>query len=90
MENKILYRSEDACGTIVDYYVEPIPGENEVRWFLYPRLPEGMHWKAGDAIGGLGVMHDDTRQSFANFKLNPSRIISDQIKEKVIQAMEGK
>lgn len=89
MDNRILYRSEDDGGTTVDYYVEPNPGDDEVRWFLYPRLPKGMHWKAGDAMGGLGVMHDDGRQSFADFKLNPCRTISDQIKERVVREMAG-
>ncbi|MEC5128885.1 hypothetical protein VSU19_19130 [Verrucomicrobiales bacterium BCK34] len=90
MENKILYLSEEDGGTTVDYYVEPSPEEDEVRWYFYPRLPKGMHWKAGDAMGGLGFMHDDSRQSFSDFKLKPYREISDAIKNQVLEAMEIK
>lgn len=90
MENKILYRSEDDSNTTVDYFVEPYPEEDEVRLNFSPRLPKGMHWKAGDAMGGLGCMHDDSRQSFADFQIKPDREISGAIKEQVIQAMERK
>ncbi|MDF1738067.1 MAG: hypothetical protein P1U86_02815 [Verrucomicrobiales bacterium] len=88
MENKILSRSEEDSVTTVDCYVEPHRDEDEVRWYFYPRLPEGMHWKAGDAMGGLGFMHDDSRQSFSDFKRKPAREVSDAIKNQVVEAME--
>ncbi len=90
MERRILYRSVEEETSTVDYYVEPPPEIDAVRWYLYPRLPKGMHWKAGDAMGGLGVMHDDAKQSFEDFKLKPAREISGEIKRRVNDAMDEK
>lgn len=86
---KILYRSEDDGTTIVDYYVGPNPAEGGVRWYLFPRLPRGVDVKKGDEMGGLGFLHDDTRQSYEDFKRNPARDLSDAILRQVVQVMEG-
>lgn len=53
------------------YYIKLDFESNEVSWYYYLPLPKGMHWKAGDLMGGLGADHHTHSQSFEGFLENP-------------------
>jgi len=53
------------------YYIELNFESKQVRWCFYLPLPEGMHWKAGDQMGGLGADHHTNTQSFFEFMHQP-------------------
>jgi hypothetical protein len=73
---KIYYKTEkDDCFVHHDihaqYYIELNFDSKQVSWCFYLPLPEGMHWKAGDQMGGLGADHHTKTQSFAEFIETP-------------------
>lgn len=49
-------------------YIELDFNSKKVNWQFYLTLLEGMHWKAGDQMGGLGCDYHIKTQSFAAFK----------------------
>ncbi|TDR16377.1 hypothetical protein [Marinicella litoralis] len=53
------------------HYIELDFRRKEVNWKFYLTLPEGMHWKAGDQMGGLGCDHHVKTQSFEEFIEKP-------------------
>lgn len=67
------------------YYIELNFDTKEVRWCYYLPLPEGMHWKAGDQMGGLGADHHMKTQSFVAFINKPHLEMPD---EDYMKAME--
>ncbi|WP_034058351.1 hypothetical protein [Lacinutrix jangbogonensis] len=75
-ELKIYYKQEEDVyfkdqDVNVKYYIHLNFKSKEVRWCFYLPLPKGIHWKAGDLMGGLGVDHHTKTQSFEDFILKP-------------------
>ena len=77
MDNiKIHYKTEKADYFVhydiyAQLFIELNFESKTVRWYYYLPLPEGMHWKAGDQLGGLGFNHHTKTQSFEEFIENP-------------------
>lgn len=67
------------------YYIELNFDSKEVWWCFYLPLPEGMHWKAGDQMGGLGADHHTKTQSFLAFMNKPHFEIPNNYYEEAIR-----
>ncbi len=67
---------------------------SEVWWGFHLKLPEGMHWKAGDHYGGLGSDHHESSQSFDEFLKKPQHELPEKEHAKAIklinEAIEAK
>ena len=84
---KIHYKTEtDEKGIVVDYFIEPDPSEDRVKWLLYPNLPKGVDVRKGDEMG-LGSLHDYDRQAYQDFLKSPRFELTDLIYNQVIVAM---
>ena len=85
---KIHYKTEtDEKGIVVDYFIEPDPAENWVKWLLYPNLPKDLDVRKGDEMS-LDSLHDYDRQAYQDFLKSPRYELSDLIYNQVIVAMD--
>ncbi|MBK1829632.1 hypothetical protein JIN77_02755 [Verrucomicrobiaceae bacterium R5-34] len=85
---EILYRREkDTNGVAVSYFVSPHPYEKVVRWSFFPHLTEGICAKKGDE-SGLGSMHSDGEQTYAEFLKTPKHQVPDEVMAMVSAKME--
>ncbi|MFK8011463.1 MAG: hypothetical protein AB8B80_05445 [Marinicellaceae bacterium] len=86
---KIYYKSEEDkyfenYEMSAQYYIVIDLQQKKVMWYYHLPLPKGMHWKAGDQMGGLGADHHNKSQTFEEFIENPFHEIP---KDKYLEAI---
>ncbi|MGE9266907.1 MAG: hypothetical protein ACQKBY_02325 [Verrucomicrobiales bacterium] len=87
--DKIHYKTDhSAKGHAISYYLTPKPDEALVTWHFFPHLPEGLCAKKGDE-SGLGSMHSNGWQSYADFLEKPLDELPAPILARVIKLMSA-
>ncbi|MCP4442973.1 MAG: hypothetical protein GY810_29045 [Aureispira sp.] len=68
----------------IDYLVQIDENKKIIRWVEYPRIPEGMHPREGDAYGWGGRYYKKD-QSFEEFLKSPHQKLPKDVHKTVLK-----